>query len=596
MINRITKLRWRRRIRRSRKNVEVIGVQAEEHIEQHFFKRLTRLFEVRRFLAGWVLLLILLAGGVTIQLRALTNYYQELAPAPGGTYSEGMIGSFTNASPLYASGLVDVTVSRLVFAGLLKYDSNNSLIGDLAESWKVSPDGKLYTVLLRPNLKWHDGKTVTSEDVAYTFQTIQNPDAKSPLYHGWRGVVIKPVDPRTITFTLPNPLAPFAYALTTGIVPKHILGNIEYAQLRSSPFNTSRPIGAGPFKWETIETLANSSSTNLQQIGLARYGDYHKGQPNIQRFVIKTYENNNQLIDGFQRQDIDSLVGLDRLPDSMTKSKDIVEHTAPLTAQTMAFLRTDSEVLADVKVRQALVHSINVPAVVGALKYPTIIADEPLLRGQAGYNPALRQLPFNVEAANKLLDEAGWKRLPNETVRSKGAAKLSLKFLAQNNSDYVAITQQLQKAWQAVGAEAAVTLLSDSDLQPVVNGRGYDVLLYGISLGVDPDVFAYWHSSQADPRAASRLNLSNYKSTPADKALEAGRNRIDPSLRAAKYVPFLQSWRNDAPAIALYQPRFLYITRNQLYGFEPKAINTAADRFNNVENWMIREDYKLKTK
>lgn len=596
MINRLTKLRWRRRIRRSRKQVETIGVQAEEHIEQHFFRRLTRLFEVRRFVLGWIFLLILLGGGVTIQIRSLSNQFLELKPAAGGNYSEGMIGSFTNASPLYASGLVDATVSRLVFASLLKYDSNNRLVGDLAENWKASADGKVYTVTLKPNLKWHDGKRLTADDVVFTFQTIQNPDAKSPLFHGWQGVVVKAVDPNTVTFTLSSPLAPFVYGLTTGIVPKHSLKDIQPAQLRSSSFNTQHPVGSGPFKWEAIETLGNGVDSNLQHIGLVANRDYHGGAPKIQQFKISTYANESQLIDGFKRQEVNSIVGLDRVPDSLAKEDGLIERNVPLTAENMVFLRTSSELLSDIKIRQALIQAVNVPAIVKSLKYPAIIADEPLLRKQLGYNPALRQLSTNVEAANKLLDDAGWKLTPGESIRSKGATKLTLKFFAQNNADYVAVSQQIQKAWQAIGVGANVTLLNDSELQSIINSRSYDALLYGISVGVDPDVFAYWHSSQADPRAVSRLNLSDYKSTAGDKSLEAGRSRIDLDVRAAKYTPFLQNWKNDVPAIALYQPRFLYITRGVLFGYEPKSVNTAADRFNNVENWMVRQEYQLKTK
>ena len=131
-------------------------------------------------------------------------------------------------------------------------------------------------------------------------------------------------------------------------------------------------------------------------------------------------------------------------------------------------------------------------------------------------------------------------------------------------------------------------------MQDLIDNRDYDAILYGISIGVDPDVFAYWHSSQADPRATNRLNFSNYKSAVADRALEAGRSRVDVALRAAKYTPFLQSWSTDAPAQILYQPRFLYITNGQLFGFEPKTMNVAADRFNNVHNWKIIQARTLK--
>ena len=103
-------------------------------------------------------------------------------------------------------------------------------------------------------------------------------------------------------------------------------------------------------------------------------------------------------------------------------------------------------------------------------------------------------------------------------------------------------------------------------------------------------------ASAADLLSVSRLNLSNYKSTVADNALEGGRTRLDPNLRAVKYIPFLQAWHDEVPAIALYQPRFLYITHGQVFGFDPKVINSASERFNNVENWMIRQNYQLKAK
>lgn len=594
MIDRATRLRVRRKFKRRRSQVEGMGVHADEHLEQHLFKRLSRLFDVRRFVLGWILFLVLLVSGVTLQLRALGAYYQQLAPVAGGTYTEGMIGNFTNANPMYANGLVDASVSRLVFSGLLKYDANNQLVGDLAQSWNVDAKGEVYTVVLRPNLKWHDGVDLTAEDVVFTFKTIQNPDAKSPLFNAWRGIDVQAVDAKTVTFTLSNSLAPFVYGLTTGIVPKHKLQDIDPAQLRSAPFNTSNPVGAGPFAWDAIEVIANGTQPSVQNIGLKAFDAYYAGRPKLDRFILKTYVDEAQLVTGFRNQEINSLVGLNNLPESLSGQNDIKELSTPLTAETAVFLRTDSELLKDARVRQALVQSVDIPAVVGSLGYPVVVADEPLLHSQLGYNGANRQLPSDVEQAKKLLDEAGWHLAPNETVRTKGQAKLSLKFFAANNADYIKLTQRIQQAWQAVGVEAQATLPSDGDLQTVVNNRDYDALLYGISIGVDPDVFAYWHSSQADPRAPSRLNFSNYRSTAADKALEAGRSRSDASLRAAKYQPFLQAWRSDAPALVLYQPRFLYITRGQLFGFDSKAVNTATDRFNNVENWMIRQGYVLK--
>jgi peptide/nickel transport system substrate-binding protein len=132
-------------------------------------------------------------------------------------------------------------------------------------------------------------------------------------------------------------------------------------------------------------------------------------------------------------------------------------------------------------------------------------------------------------------------------------------------------------------------LQASSDIQAVLSFHSYDALLYGVAIGVDPDVFAYWHSSQADPRADTRLNFSEYRSATADNSLEAGRTRSNPTIRAIKYKAFLQAWRQDAPALGLYQPRFLYMTRGQLFNFTPTVMNTDIDRYANVQNWMIRQ-------
>src|SRR5271154_805240 len=98
---RLIRLRFKRRLRRGQQQVEDLGVQAEQGIEQHLFKRFERLVPIRRFVAGWLSLLILLIAAVVVQNLLLNNYYQTLRPIPGGIYNEGVVGRFTNASPLY---------------------------------------------------------------------------------------------------------------------------------------------------------------------------------------------------------------------------------------------------------------------------------------------------------------------------------------------------------------------------------------------------------------------------------------------------------------------------------------------------------------
>jgi peptide/nickel transport system substrate-binding protein len=110
------------------------------------------------------------------------------------------------------------------------------------------------------------------------------------------------------------------------------------------------------------------------------------------------------------------------------------------------------------------------------------------------------------------------------------------------------------------------------------------MLLYGISLGSDPDVYAYWHSSQARPGG---LNFSEWKSSRADLNLELGRSRLNLQSRAARYNDFLDEWQKQAPAIALYRPRMNYSFHQYASGMEPFSLNTTAQRFSNVYEWTV---------
>ena len=134
-----------------------------------------------------------------------------------------------------------------------------------------------------------------------------------------------------------------------------------------------------------------------------------------------------------------------------------------------------------------------------------------------------------------------------------------------------------------------VRLQSEDDLQSTIAFHNYDILLFGIGLGNDPDVYAYWHSSQADANSSSRLNFSEFESNAVDQALEGGRSRTDPMVRATKYKPMLESFKKDAPAVALYQPRLLYLTTRKVHNLELSIITSQTDRFANVELWAIKE-------
>lgn len=581
------KLRLRRRLRRRQHQVEDFGSQTEKGLERNFFGRLNKLGQVWRFVTAWLLLFMLLLGCLVAQNQALSGYYQKAGPVPGGMYTEGVLGSFTNANPLYAASDVDTTVSHLLFASLFHYDNNNKLVGDLAESWQVDDKGTTYTVRLRPHLTWQDGQPLTASDVAFTYHTIQNPDAQSPLNGSWQNVTITAVDSRTVTFKLANPLSSFIYTLTNGIVPAHILQSTPPSDLRSVSFNTAQPVGAGPFQWYAIQVSGSGPENAEVQIALKPFAGYWRGAPKLKSFVVHAFADQKAMIDAYKRHKITAMAGLSSVPAGIDGQSDSVIHNLQLTAATMVFFKTSSGILSDVNVRRALIESINVPTVLEQLGYPAHPVKEPLLEGQTGYQARYAEPAYNVAQAKADLAKAGWQPDAKGMLHKNGQP-LSFVLYADDNHEYAKVSAVLARQWRKVGVDVQVNLQPTEDFKNTLATHEYDAVLHGISIGVDPDVFVYWDSTQADVRSANRLNLSEYKSAAADKSLEAGRSRFDPALRAVKYQDFLASWQSDAPALALYQPRYLYITHGKVYGLTAHSINNGVNRLANVSQWMIR--------
>lgn len=591
IIDPLIKKRWQRSILRRQRGAVELGLQADQQIEKLLLRRLGRLVSVRRFVFLWLSLFILLFFCGVIQLRALSPYYQSLKPVPGGIYSEGMVSSFRNANPLYATTEADIALSHLVFAGLFKYDGANGFVADLAKDWTVGPTPTHYTVHLRQGLTWHDGAPFTADDVVFTYKTIQDIQSQSALYSNWRDITIKKADNFTVTFDLPNPLSPFPLSLTNGIIPAHILKKIPSMQLRSDSFNT-KPIGMGPFQWKFVEQISFTNSAKEQRITLASFDKYWAGRPKLDGFNLFVFSDEQLLLNAFAKKQINAASGLEVVPDELAHDSSVQVYNTPLTSAAMAFFNNSRPVFADVLVRRALVSGIDRQQLTNITGFPTQLVDSPLLHNQLGYSSDLTQLPYDPSTANQLLDQAGWLRT-GQGFRSKNNQTLVLNLRSQDTRQYILLSQYLQAQWARIGVKVDVQFFNADDLgSQIIANHDYDILVYAINIGIDPDIFAYWDSSQASINSQGHLNLSEYKSGPADQALESGRTRGDPGLRVVKYRAFETVWRDDAPALALYQPNFLYITRGPVFGYERKSTNTAADRFYNVQNWMIRQKHQ----
>jgi peptide/nickel transport system substrate-binding protein len=581
---------WKKNYRKRKKNALMLGHQADEHIEELLIRRFDRLVSVKRFVILWLMFFGFLFFGVVLQLRALGPHYQTLKPVPGGIFSEGLVGNFTNANPIYATGAADLSTSRLIFSGLFKYNNDNQLTGDLARNYTLDESQTRYTVNLKKDIHWHDGEPFTAEDVVFTYQMIQTIEAQSPLYSSWQGIKVTKKDNYTVYFDLANPLSAFPYSLTNGIIPAHSFKGISPVSMRTAPFN-SRPVGTGPFEWKYVEVTGKTDSNREQRISMAANGNYWDGKPRLDGFNLLVFSSEQNLISAFNNKQMNAMSGLDSVQDYFKNDKSIHIYNTPLSSAVMTFFNNSHPVLNEPTVRRALVSSVDRYGVSNILEYPVKVVDSPLLSTQLGYDPSVVEASYNLDNANQLLDKAGWVR--GENVRTKDGKPLKLTLAAQDSPAYAQVAKYLQSQWSKIGVRVDVRYYGGDDLQKaVIPSHDYDILLYGISLGVDPDVFAYWDSSQASLSSQGHLNLSEYKSKAADQAIESARTRADSDLRITKYKVFLNAWVSDAPALALYQPNMIYVSRGPVFNYERKEANRSTDRFYNVNEWMIRQRHQ----
>ena len=179
-------------------------------------------------------------------------------------------------NPIIANDSASGTINDQVFNGLVKYDKDIKLIGDLAERWAVSPDGKTITFHLRKGVKWHDGVEFTAEDCLFTYQKLMDPKVATPYSSSYMDVLkAEVVDRYTFRVTYKEPFSPALESWGMGMIPKHVL---EGKDINTDPFNR-HPIGTGPYRFK--EWLAG------QKIVLQANDDYFEGRPNIDEFIYR---------------------------------------------------------------------------------------------------------------------------------------------------------------------------------------------------------------------------------------------------------------------------------------------------------------------
>jgi ABC-type transport system substrate-binding protein len=337
----------------------------------------------------------------------LFRFYDDetvLIPATGGTYIEGSVGSLAALNPWFTvQNDVNRDIVSLIFAGLLRYDPTSKTIVDDLATYTVSKDAKTYTVTLKPDIFWHDSTTahphpVTSDDVLFTYQSIQDPNfPNSLLRQNFRGVTITKVDDRSVQFVLDEPYSFFPSNLTLGLLPKDSFKDVPVNMLDQALDFGFNPIGAGPYKIKSISQTELSTEVTLVRFPRS-IGDVYR----IDRIVFRIFPDYQTLLSDLHNLDGIRLVphtrsGTPAVPNRFTASN----YTLP--QYTALFFNLDRPIAQDQKLRLGLQLGTNKQEVAETAGESAIV-DTPLLE----LNDSDWRYKFDPQAAQGSLVDSQW--------------------------------------------------------------------------------------------------------------------------------------------------------------------------------------------
>lgn len=564
-----------------------------KHAHKFVIKKLATIRDIRQQIILWLMIIGGLIVAAAMQMMWFQQSYRVQAGTAGGVYAEATLGPIDTLNPLYAVSSAERSVSQLVFSRLLDYDQTGHLRDDLATSIVPDKTKRNYTVTLRKDALWHDGEPVTAADVVYTVDAMKDPDIRAVMRSSWLDVRAAQIDQYTVKFSLPAPHAAFPHALTFAVLPKHILSSLAQGNMRENVFSLS-PVGSGPFSVKLLQS--SSARENHKVTHLNAWQNYYRGKPKLSRFELHAYSSPEAIARAVTTRDVNAAIDINTVTDKLPSN--MVTESHPTNMGVYALFNTSASVLSDVSVRKALQLSVDNAAMRKVVGHDVPALDGPFLKGQIEHVALPKAPSYNIKKAKALLDRAGWKQGQGSDIRTNKRnvpLKLQLKTL---KGRYDAAIDSMVQQWRQIGVDVVVSQFDAADgsqgfARTVLQPRDYDVLVTRLDIGADPDVFAYWHSSQAN---STGLNFSNYRSAVSDDALLSARLRTEPILRSEKYRAFAKQWYADVPAIGLYQTVAVY-THSQLTDSLRKGqvMPNSVDRYSDVIYWTAEKTQVYKT-
>jgi peptide/nickel transport system substrate-binding protein len=504
-------------------------------------------------------------------------------PARGGTAIEALVGQAGVLNPLFETNESTRDVDSLIYQGLTTVDSQQNVVGLLAQDWAVSPDHLTYTFNIRKGVKWGDGEPFGVDDVLFTFHVLQDLEYVQPGAEDWRLVGIAAGGPGQVVFSLRAPEASFPLSLRVGIIPKHIYTGMAPAQIAASPYGSIRAFGTGPFKVGSINQLAITLDRNPHAVP----------QPYLDHLVLRTYPATDpqsairavltgaaDLVAGIQPQEVSTLAG----------RTDLTVQEARMFTNSFVTFNVDGDgktYFSDARVRIALAQAVNRQRVVSEVFAGRADADPtPIPTADWAYSVAAANLhPYDPAAAGSALDAAGWTLDPSSKLRTKKGVPFKISLVAADSYPNQQIAAAIATQLAEIGVEVDVKPLPASKLlQDYLLTHKFQMALTSIDQGPDPDQYWLWHSG-IDPSA---LNFAYSRGWGLiDKDLEDGRAAVDPASRLNAYIDFQMLMADAAPAIFIYASRYEYAVSQRVHGVHMNKAIEPFDRFQYVADWYV---------
>lgn len=446
-------------------------------------------------------------------------------------------------NPLLATDSSSMTITDYLFNGLLKYDKDANIVGDLAYKYEIQSPTKI-VFFLRKNVLWHDGKPFTSKDVVFTFKLLKmamDGNAKrisTPHSTDFRRVdSVKALDDYKVEVTYKTPYFKALEIWMMGMLPEHLLKDVD--NYMTAKFN-KKPVGTGPYKLKRLE-LSKS-------IILEANENYYEHKPYIDTIVYSIVPDATTNFYLLQKAEID-LNGLSplqlvkKVDTAFLQKYQIIEQISK--GYTYLGFNFRRKLFQDSRVREAITLGVDKKELVDILFFKHGQACHgPFLPGSFAYNKNFELNSYNPKKAKQLLKEAGFtkaKPLEFELVTNTG------------NSIRLAAAQVIQYQLEKIGVKVKLRVMEwQAFLNTKVFAKDFDAVLLGWGLTLTPDAYSIWHSDGRDKKGG--FNFISYKNSEVDKLIIKAQMTTSRPKIAKMYQEIFKLIVEDNPYVFLYIP------------------------------------------